>query len=117
MQMKLEACKNECKWWLRCNHCIVNNCPEGYCPPMHLPIPPDYAKNLIEIKKMVRNGVLPPTIKTVYKTRYPLACAEPKSSGDDHIVNDYLETLADGQEEERSPSPLPCAEPESSEDD
>ena len=65
---------------------------------------------------MARNCILPPTIKTLYKTRCPLACAEPKSSGDDQIVNDSLEVLADGSGEERSPSPLPYAKPESSGD-
>ena len=47
MQGELEACRDECKRLLRCHHCIVNSFPEECCPPMPLPISPDYAKNLM----------------------------------------------------------------------
>ena len=30
-------------------------------------------------------GILPPNIKNILKSRYPLPCAEPESSGDDEI--------------------------------
>ena len=46
MQMEIVAYKDECKWLLKCYHSIVSNCPEKYCPPMPLPIIPDYTKNL-----------------------------------------------------------------------
>ena len=41
IQMELEASKNECKGLLRCPYCMVNNCPEEYCPPTSILIPPD----------------------------------------------------------------------------
>ena len=100
---------------LRCHYCIVNNCSsEEYCPPTPLPIPPDYAKKLIERWEMARKGILPPTLKMILKTRYPLPCTGSESSGDDQIESGSFKALADGQEEERSSSLLPCAEPESS---
>ena len=46
MQMELEACRDEGKQIFRCNHCIINNYPEVYWPPMPLPISPGYAKRL-----------------------------------------------------------------------
>ena len=48
MCMELEACWNETERLFKCHDCIVNNIPEEYCPPMPLPVPPDYANNLIE---------------------------------------------------------------------
>ena len=58
MQVELEACGRECKWLLRCHHCIVNNFPDEYCPPMPLPISTDYAKNLMRRWEMPKKGVL-----------------------------------------------------------
>ena len=48
---------------------------------------------------MAAKGILPPTIKIILKIIYPLPCAEPESSGDDHIESNSLEALPDGQEE------------------
>ena len=81
---------------------------------MPLPnIPPDYAKNMMIIWEMTIKSIFPhTTIKIILKSRYPLPCAKPESSGDDKIESDSsLEVLADGQEEDLSPSLLPCAEP------
>ena len=77
IQIEVEAYKDECKWLLRCDHCIVNNCPEEYCPTMPLPVPPNHAKNLIKRWETAKNKIL--------KTRYPLPCSESKSSGDEQI--------------------------------
>ena len=60
-QVELEACRDECKWLLRCHHCIVNNLPEKYCPPMPLPISLDYAKHFMRRWEMAKKGILPPT--------------------------------------------------------
>ena len=66
----------------------------------------------------MKKSILSPATQMILKSSYPLPCAEFKSSGDDEIERgcNSLEVLADGQEEERSPSLLPCAEPESSGD-
>ena len=81
MQVEFETCRDKCEWLLRCHHCVANNCPEEYCPPTPISIPPDYAKTLIERWKMTRKGILPPNIKMVLKTHYPLLCAEPELPG------------------------------------
>ena len=62
MQMKFETCSDEC------HHCGVENCPEEYCPPRPLLIPPDYAKSLFRRWKMEKR-VLPPVLKMILKTR------------------------------------------------
>ena len=85
MQIELKLDKDECKRLLRCSHCVVNNYPEEYRPPVFLPILPDYAKNLIEKWKMVRKRISPLSTKMILKTRYPLLCAEPNTSADDKI--------------------------------
>ena len=105
IQMDVEACKDECKWPLRCNYRIVNNCPKDDCPSMPLHIPPDYAKSLIRGWETAKNMIL--------ETRNALPCAESKSSEDEQIESNSLEAMTDGQEEEQSPSPLPCADSES----
>ena len=50
---------------------------------MPLPIPFDYAKNLNGRWEMARKGILPPTLKRMFQTRYPLPCTEPEVLGDD----------------------------------
>ena len=59
MQMGFEACRDDLDWLLICHDCIVNNCPEEYYPPMSLPIPPGYTKNLARRAEMVKKGILP----------------------------------------------------------
>ena len=63
---------------------------------------------------MAKNNKLPPSIKIILKSRYPLPCAESESSGDGEVESNFLKALADGQEEERNLSLLPCAESGSS---
>ena len=120
-QMELEGCKDECKCLIRYNHCMANNCPKEYCPPMPVPIPPDYAKILMRKWEMAKKSILPHALKMTLKTYYPLPvhqppvppppeilpcssplpCNEPESSGDDQTDSDSLREPADGQEEER----------------
>ena len=72
-QMKLEAYRDEYNNWLIiCYFCAVNNCPEEYCPPMPLPFPLDYIKNLNKRSEMARKGILPSPLKMILKTCYLL---------------------------------------------
>ena len=64
--MELEACWTETEWLVKCHDCIVNNIAEEHCPPMPLPIPPDYVHNL-ERSEMAVKGILPPPLR--YSTR------------------------------------------------
>ena len=72
MYMELEACWNESRRLLRCHECIVNNIPEEYCPPMTLPIPLDYVDNLGRRSEMARKDILPPPLKMILNTYFPL---------------------------------------------
>ena len=72
MIMKLETCSNELGWLIRCHNCIVDNCPEEDYPPRPLPIPPGYTENLERKMRKSLKGKLPPTLKLILKTCYPL---------------------------------------------
>ena len=72
MHMELEACWNKTKWLLRCHECIVNNIAEEYCLPMPLPISTDYADKLGKRSKMAIKDILPPPLKMIRNTYYPL---------------------------------------------
>ena len=117
MQMKLEVCSNELDWLIKCYLCAVNDYPKECCPPMPLPIPPGYHTNLRKRAEMAANDTLPPTLKMILKTYYPLpvsphpdipSCSssrrstEPESWGDDQTESDYLGAQADGRGEEQS---------------
>ena len=123
IQMELEACRDGYNLLRRCYLCAVNNCPQVYCPPMPLPIPPDCINSLNKRLEMTRKGILLLLLTTILKTRYPLLvqqqpppvflpsyippfpsplpCAEPKLLGNAQIKSNYLEVLADGHKEER----------------
>ena len=72
MQMKLKEYRDEYNWLIRFYLCAVSGCPEEYCPPCPLPIPPDNIKDLCKKTKITKKGILPPTLKMILKTRYPL---------------------------------------------
>ena len=46
MLIELENCRNELRWLLRRDNCIVDNCPKEDHPKMPLPVSPDYTENL-----------------------------------------------------------------------
>ena len=81
MRMKLEACQNETEWLFKCHDCIVNNhTEERCCPPMPLPIPPDYVQTLERRSKMAIKGILPPPLKMILSMYYPLLPQPPRPS-------------------------------------
>ena len=68
---------------------------------MSLAVPPDYVENLNKRSEMTRKGILPPPLKMILKTPYPLP------------VHQQPPPTSPPLEIPPSPSPLPCAEPES----
>ena len=80
MSMELEACWNENEWLFKCYECIVSNIPEEYCPPMPLPIPPDYAHNLGMRSKMAITDTLPPPLNMILNTYHLLPSQPPRPS-------------------------------------
>ena len=76
---------------------------------MPLPIPSDYAKNLIRKWEMARKGILPPTFKMIIKKYCPLPDRPPARQSPVHLQ--HPEILSCSQ------SPMPCTEPESLGDD
>ena len=72
MQFELEACQEEIVWMIRCHNCEALNRPLEEYPASPLPIPPNYIDNLHSRLINVQQGVLPPTLKMILKTRYIL---------------------------------------------
>ena len=56
-QMELQACRDGCRWLLKCDYCVVNIFPEERYPSMHLLIFPDYAKNLTRRWEMSKGHI------------------------------------------------------------
>ena len=53
-----------------CHPCVVNNYPEGYCPPIPLPLLPGYHEKLGK-RTTAAKGILPPTLMMILKKYYP----------------------------------------------
>ena len=80
IHVELEACWNVTEWLFKCHNCIVNNIPKEHCPTIPLPIPPDYVHNLGRRSKMAIKGILPPPLKMILNTYYPLPSQPPRPS-------------------------------------
>ena len=72
MQMELGNCRNELVWLKRCHNYASDNYPEKEYPLRSLPIPPDSIENLQRRLGKAMKGILPPTLKMILKTHYPL---------------------------------------------
>ena len=72
MQMELKACLHELDWLIKCHNCATYNCSQEECRPRPLPAPLDYIHNLQSRLVKIKRGILPPTLKVVLKTYYPL---------------------------------------------
>ena len=62
VQAELKACRDELDWVATCYLRAVNDCPED-CPPMYLPIGPNYAKKMVRRSEMAQKGILLPTFE------------------------------------------------------
>ena len=76
MPMELEACLNEIDWMISSHDCEAFNCPQEEYPPRSLPIPPGYIDNLQSRLVKVKKGILPPTLKMIFKTYYHLPAGQ-----------------------------------------
>ena len=72
MQRELMVCRDEFDWLKICFYCVINSCPEENCPPVLLPVPPDYGKINVKRAEMVEKEIIPPTLKIILKTHHPL---------------------------------------------
>ena len=57
---------------IKCHNCEALNRPQEEYSVRPLPIPPNYIDNLHSRLIKVKQGVLPPTLKMILKTRYNL---------------------------------------------
>ena len=64
-------CRDKPDWLMRCYQCAVNNYPEENCPPMPLILPNGHT-SLCKKAEVAAKGILPPPLKMVLKTHYPL---------------------------------------------
>ena len=97
MQMKLMACRDDFDCLIRYYHCAINNYPEYYCPPMPLPVSFDCTNSWGERAEMAEKDILPPTLKMILKTHYPLPVKQPSPTSPPSNTPPF-------------PSPLPSAE-------
>ena len=72
MQLELEACEEEIIWTIRCHNCETLNFPQEEYPAKPLPIPRNYIDNLHSRLIKIKQGILPPTLKMIINTFYPL---------------------------------------------
>ena len=110
MQLELEACQEEIVWMIRCHNCEALNRPLEEYPARPLPIPPNYIANLHSRLIKAQQGVLPPTLKMILKTRYnhPPPTTSPRRVQLDDVMRGHL----DG---ENSPQKRPRASEEKEE--
>ena len=57
---------------IRCHNCAAFNCSDEEYPARPFPIPPDYIDNLQSRLVKVKKGILPPTLKMIFKMYYHL---------------------------------------------
>ena len=110
MQLELEARQEEIAWMIACHNCEALNRPLEEYPARPLPIPPNYIDNLHSRLIKVQQGVLPPTLKMIMKTRYdlPLPTTSPRTVHPDDVMRGHR----DG---ENSPQERPQASEEKEE--
>ena len=78
MQLELEACLEEVSWSIRCYNCKVLRCPQEEYPARLLPtLPPNYEDNLQNRLIMAQKGILPASLKMIFKSEYQLPVLRP----------------------------------------
>ena len=91
MQLELEACQEEIVWMITCHNCEALNRPLEEYPARALPIPPNYIEILHSRLIKVQQGVLPPTLKMILKTRYniPPPTTSPRRVQPDDVMRGH----------------------------
>ena len=107
---ELEACQQEIVWMFTCHNYEALNRPLEEYPARPLPIPPNYIDNLHSRLIKVQQGVLPPTLKMILKTRYnlPPPATSPRTVHPDDVMTGH-------RDEENSPQERPRASEEKEE--
>ena len=116
MQLELEACQKEIVWMIRCHNCETLNRPQEEYPARPLPVPPNYIDNLHSGLIKVHQGVWPPTLKMILKTRYnlPPPTTSPRTVQPDGVMRGHRGGKNSPQEQPRAPEEteenvcLPC---------
>ena len=105
MQLELEACQEEIVWMITCLNCEALNRPLEEYPARPLPIPPNYIDNLHSRLIKVQQGVLPPTVKMILKTRYslPAPTTSPRTVHPDDVMRGHPDGGNSPQERPQAP--------------
>ena len=103
-RIKLEACQEEIVWMIKYHNCGALNRPQEEYPARPLPIPPTYIDNLHSILIKVQQGVLPPTLKMILKTRYnlPTPTTSPRTVQPDDVMRGHRNGENSPQERPRA---------------
>ena len=103
-QLELEACQEEIVWMIKCPNCEALNRPQKEYPARPLPIPPNYIDYLHSRLIKVQQGVLPPTLKMVLKTRYNLSApiTSPRTVQPDDVMRGHRDGENSPQERPRA---------------
>ena len=89
---------------VRCHNCEALNRPQEEYPARPLPIPPNYIDNLQRKLIEVKQGVLPPTLKMILKTRYhfPAPITSSRTVQPDDVIGGHREGENSPQERPRA---------------
>ena len=89
---------------IKCHNCEAINRPQEEYPARPLPIPPNYIDNLHSILIKVQQGVLPPTLKMILKTRYNLLAptTSPRTVKPDDVMRGHRNGVNSPQERPRA---------------
>ena len=89
---------------IRCHTCEALNRPQEEYPGRHLPVPPNYIDNLHSRLIKVQQGVLPPTLKMILKTRYhlPAPTISPRTVQPDDVMRGHRDGENSPQERPRA---------------
>ena len=104
MQLELEAYQEEKVWMIRCHNCEALNRPQEKYPARPLPIPSNYIEILHSRLIKVQQGVWPPTLKMILKTRYNLLSptTSPRTVQPDDVMRGHRDGGNSAQERPRA---------------
>ena len=105
LQLELEACQQEIVWMIRCHNCEALNRLQKEYAARPLPIPSNYyVDNLHSRLIKVQQGVLPPTLKMILKTRYnlPPPTTSPRTVQPDDVMRGHRDGENSPQERPRA---------------
>ena len=104
MKLELEAFQEEIVWMIRCHNCEALNRPQEEYPARPLPIPPNCIDDLHGRLIKAQQGVWPPTLKMILKTRYnlPPPITSPRTAQPDDVMRGHRDGENSPQEQSRA---------------